>query len=166
MGWLRAVCAGKSIVRSREGQQSSTPWWPFFQQALCYSREVKLLICIRYLLSGLALLGLVGAPLARPAIAMTMPAAMHAAMSDHAPMSADAATAMPAEMPCCPDQAPGPDCAKDCPLMALCLVGTVLNLPAGAGLLVPVRLAGLVLPVSDADLASLGRGPPPRPPKT
>jgi hypothetical protein len=95
--------------------------WLSSNRASCYSKGMKLLTCIRYLLSGLALLGLVGAPLARPAMAMNMPAAMHAAMSDDAAMPADAAMAMPADMPCCPDKAPVPDCAKDCPLMALCL---------------------------------------------
>jgi hypothetical protein len=133
-------------------------------RASCYSKGMKLLTCIRYLLPGLALLGLIGAPLVRPAMAMTMPAAMHAAMSDDAAMPADAAMAMPADMPCCPDKVP--DCAKDCPLMALCLAGTVLSLPSGAGLLVLVRLSSLVLPGNDADLASQGYGPPPRPPKT
>jgi hypothetical protein len=140
--------------------------WLSSNRASCYSKGMKLLTCIRYLLSGLALLGLVGAPLARPAMAMNMPAAMHAAMSDDAAMPADAAMAMPADMPCCPDKAPVPDCAKDCPLMALCLAGTVLSLSSGAGLLVLVRLSSLVLPGNDADLAGLGYGPPPRPPKT
>jgi len=119
---------------------------------------VKLLICIRFLLCGLALLGLVVAPLARPT--MAMPSGMMSMAGDHAAMD------IPADMPCCPDKAPVSDCAKDCPLMALCTTGSVLNLPASAGLLMPLKLASLAFPANDTDLASLNHGPPPRPPKT
>jgi len=74
--------------------------------------------------------------------------------------------AMPDGMPCCPTKAPVSDCSKDCPLMTLCLSGMVLNLPAGAALLLPVGYASLVFPQSDSALTSLGHGPPPRPPRT
>jgi hypothetical protein len=82
---------------------------------------------------------------------MAVPAGMMTMAGDHEAME------MSEDMSCCPHTAPVPDCAKDCPLMALCLAGTVLNVPSGAGLLVPVRLASLVLPGNDMDLASLGR---------
>jgi len=118
---------------------------------------VKVRFVISTLLAALAMLGLVLAPLARPA--MAMPAGLMAMAGDHTAMD------MSADMPCCPDNAPVPDCAKDCPLMALCMAGTVLNLPASVGLL-PPKLANVVLPTNETGLPGLNHGPPPRPPKT
>ena len=99
------------------------------------------MIAIRKLLSLLAVLALILVPLGRPVMGANADiptvdihtAGMHAVMSDAtaAPMAAD--------MPCCPDKAPAPDCAKDCPLMALCMAGGVVDFPAAITLVVPHR---------------------------
>jgi hypothetical protein len=120
---------------------------------LCYRERVNRLSAIRYLFAALAIVGLILAPIASPA------AAMPAAMSD------DASMAMPADMPCCPDQAPMPGCGKDCPFMAVCSAPSVCDTPRGMVLAVPPVLAGLVDPGHDAGLNGLNQRPPPRPPK-
>jgi hypothetical protein len=126
---------------------------------------MKLLTALRRLLSGLAVLGLILAPLAPPAMAMGVNSP--AVMSDHETMAGDAAMAMPAGMPCCPEKAPMPDCAKDCPLMALCMTNFVPALPtAGTGQFVVFKLASVVIPRNDPDVGSLTQAPPHRPPKT
>jgi hypothetical protein len=124
---------------------------------------VKLLLAIRHLLAGLAILGLTLTPLARPAFAVS--ADMAAAASDHAPSVDNAAMAMPADMPCCPEQAPSPDCGKDCPLMALCMASVLQAAPHGAALLVPLTIASIVVPGESAKLSGLAQPPPARPPK-
>jgi hypothetical protein len=116
---------------------------------------VRSRVTISNLLAALAVLGLLAAPLVRPAMA----AMMHTA-AEHAAMD------MPAGMPCCPDQMPGKDCAKDCPLMATCVATSLQAMPAGATLFTPPETAGILLPASDADPAGLSTGPPQRPPKT
>jgi hypothetical protein len=112
---------------------------------------------IRRLLSLFAVLGLILVPLGRPV--MGAAADMHAVMSDAS------ATPMAADMPCCPHEAPTRDCAKDCPLMALCMVGSILDFPATVALLVPHRFTTLALAGNEPDIAGLTYGPPPRPPK-
>jgi|ERR1700674_5155784 hypothetical protein len=125
------------------------------------------MIAIRKLLSLLAVLALILVPLGRPVMGANADiptvdihtAGMHAVMSDAtaAPMAAD--------MPCCPDKAPAPDCAKDCPLMALCMAGGVVDFPAAITLVVPHRSVSVAFAENDADRAGLTHGPPPRPPK-
>lgn len=114
------------------------------------------------LLHTLAVVGLLLAPLARPAMAMPMsiPPAMGADMDGGA-----TAMGMPDDMPCCPDQAPASDCGKVCPLMAMCSAGTAQYLPTVTAIAVVFRLASIVVPVNDAQADSLARGPPRRPPK-
>jgi hypothetical protein len=127
-------------------------------QLVWYSENVKLRLAIPRLLAAFAILGLLLAPLAGPATAM--PAGTMTMADDHGAMD------MSADMPCCPNKGSLPDCAKDCPLMALCLAGSVLNLPASGGLLMPLELASLVFPGNEPGLPGLNHGPPPRPPKT
>lgn len=124
---------------------------------------MKLRLAISRLLVALAIVGVVTVPLVRPAMAGSMNSDLPVGMAAHAMTSSD--VGMPADMPCCPDQVPVPDCGKDCPVMAMCLASMVLNLPSSFRLAVPVMAAGLVLPGNDQDLSSLGHGPPPRPPK-
>jgi hypothetical protein len=140
------------------------------------------MIAIRKLLSLLAVLALILVPLGRPVMgasadiftadmhAADMHAAdMHAAdmhaADMHADMSDATAAPMAADMPCCPDKAPAPDCAKDCPLMALCMAGGVVDFPAAITLVVPHRSVSVSFAENDADRAGLTHGPPPRPPK-
>ena len=106
---------------------------------------------IRHLFPIFAVVGLILTPIARPAMALAQD--MHAAM------------VMPADMPCCPDQVPMPDCAKDCPFMAMCAAQFVCSVPHGAGLVVALAFASIVVPGNDTDVAGLSQGPPPRPPK-
>jgi hypothetical protein len=125
------------------------------------------MIAIRKLLSLLAVLALILVPLGRPvmgASADIFTADMHAA-DMHADMSDATAAPMAADMPCCPDKAPAPDCAKDCPLMALCMAGGVVDFPAAITLVVPHRSVSVTFAENDADRAGLAHGPPPRPPK-
>lgn len=86
-------------------------------------------------------------------------------MNEHGRMDAHMATAMPADMPCCPEKVPASDCGKDCPLMALCMVSVLQSAPLGAALFIPFTLAGIVIPSNDADLGGLAQAPPPKPPK-
>jgi hypothetical protein len=130
------------------------------------------MIAIRKLLSLLAVLALILVPLGRPvmgASADIFTADMHAAdmhaADMHADMSDATAAPMAADMPCCPDKAPAPDCAKDCPLMALCMAGGVVDFPAAITLVVPHRSVSVAFAENDADRAGLTHGPPPRPPK-
>ena len=60
-------------------------------------------------------------------------------------MSAAATMAMAEDMPCCPDEKPAmPDCAKACPLMALCLAKCFQNLPIATALTVPLVATGRI----------------------
>jgi hypothetical protein len=122
---------------------------------------VKFLSTIARLVSLVAILGLILGPLAKPAIAMAMPAPSSAAMDHHAGMAMDMG-----EMPCCPDEAPKSDCAKDCPLMAICMTTAFQNVSSSAGLVAVFTLARAVFPVSTPQLEGLTSSPSPRPPNT
>jgi hypothetical protein len=122
---------------------------------MCYPEQVKLRMTMSKLPAALAVLGLLLAPVARPAVAATMQA-----VADHSAME------MAADMPCCPEQGPAKDCVKDCPLMAICMASSVPPLPAVAAPFLPPKAAELLLSGNDADPAGLGTGPPQRPPKT
>jgi hypothetical protein len=116
---------------------------------------VKRQFSIRHLLAGLAWLALVLAPLTAPAAAMEMTSAS----------IESGAMDMPDGMPCCPDQPAKPDCAKDCPFMAVC-AGTVFPvMSGGATLAVPLALLAVIAPRDDAKLTGMAQGPPARPPK-
>ena len=101
------------------------------------------------------MLGLLMAPLARPAMAVTTQAVIgHTAME------------MPADMPCCPEQAPAKDCAKDCSLMATCMAGGLQAMPPFARVFTAPKTGGVTLSGDDVSLSGLRTGPPQRPPKT
>jgi len=114
---------------------------------------------IRRFLAALAVVGLVLAPLAQPAMAadVQVTANDHAAMSDHADM------AMPDGMPCCPDEQKT-DCAKHCPFMAACVAQLQSTVPS-YGLSAPLTQASVLTLRNDRTLHSLSQAPPPRPPK-
>jgi hypothetical protein len=129
---------------------------------------VKPFATIRHLLSGLAMLGLVLGPLARPAMATDfisamsgpqLPDAAHAAMA-----SAD--IAMPDSMPCCPDQVPTLDCGMTCPLIAICSSQFFQDTSAWLEPLVRASLRSVVVPGNDPKLTGHLYGPPAKPPKT
>jgi hypothetical protein len=116
---------------------------------------VKRLSALRYLFAALAIAGLILTPMAAPAMAMATPANI----------ADETAMAMPADMPCCPDQAPMPGCGKDCPFMALCATQFLSMMPQGTALVMPPTRASLIMASNDAGLSGLKQRPPPRPPK-
>jgi hypothetical protein len=118
-------------------------------------------IAISHLLAVLAVLGLLIAPFA-PAAATGRD---DSSTGHHVELASEAAAAMPSDMPCCPDKAPAPDCAKACPLMATCMANNLQTTP-GTCLDLPPGLGSVMLPGSDSDFAGLRHGPPPRPPNT
>ena len=120
---------------------------------------MKRFITIRSVLAILALLGLVLSPVARPAMAAASIVDLGAAVQGG--MTPDAAIDM-AEMPCCPDGAPKPDCAKDCPLLSLCMGKTFQSEVQGTG--APVSLVRARAVPNDAKLRGFAQAPPPRPP--
>ena len=108
---------------------------------------------ISKLLVTVALLGMLLAPFGPSAVAMSMPAAtMKASM-----MTGGA-------MPCCPDEAPVKNCAKTCPLMAMCVNQA---LPAQTGFVIQAveTLATKLVALNDTPLNGRADNPPPRPPK-
>jgi hypothetical protein len=124
---------------------------------------------VRRLMLSLAVFGLILAPIARPVMAMPMPA--------DATMSGDMASAS-GDMACCPDgmaadsavpdtgtanPAMG-DCARHCPLMATCMAAAFSGLPEGPVLAFPLAIMRIVHPRNDRHLGSLTRAPSPRPP--
>ena len=125
---------------------------------VCYSETMKLLLTIRHVLATLALLGLVLSPLAWPVMAMDS-----GGMAQGVDMAGNAATDM-TDMPCCPDGAPKPDCAKVCPLLAMCMAKTFQSTPYASGPVRALTIAHTVLPRDDAKLHGIAQAPPPRPP--
>jgi hypothetical protein len=105
------------------------------------------------LLAAIALLGLLLSPFAPGALAMSMPAS-----------DITVSTMTGGAMPCCPDEAPGKNCAKTCPLMAMCANQA---LPAQLGFTVQVlrTQATKLVALDDAPLNDRADDPPPRPPK-
>ncbi|WP_434730675.1 hypothetical protein [Rhizobium binae] len=79
---------------------------------------MRLLSLIPRLLSILAILGFLTAPMATPSAAEAMAVQPMAAMTDMGAMSDD--------MSCCPDQKQSlPDCQKSCPLATICMAKCV-----------------------------------------
>lgn len=147
---------------------------------------VTLWLALRRLLPLLAVLSLALAPVAASAAAADMraPTAMqgpaqamqghahamqaHAhAMQAHAMQDGDMAGMAVDAMPCCPHETPAmPDCAKGCPLMALCLAKVAARLPGAVGL--PTRAAVVQGTRWDgaASFRSLAQAPPSEPPRS
>jgi hypothetical protein len=136
---------------------------PCFANAggVCYPEIVKRFLTIGDLLTVLAVLGLLLSPLARPTLAMA--SSMDVGAMAQGDTAAHAAMDM-ADMPCCPDSAPKSDCAKDCPLMALCGANTFQSAPHATGPVVSLARARTVVPGNDASLDGFAQAPLPRPP--
>ena len=140
----------------------------FFELRRCaIMKTMTCLATIRHLLSGLAMLGLILGPLAQPAMGVDLHPAksVHSMQDDAHSAGPNADMVMPAGMPCCPDQAPTPDCGKNCPLMAMCM-SQFFQDPASARPLVRTSLRSVIIPGSDSKLTGHLYGPPPKPPKT
>lgn len=120
---------------------------------------VRMRTTIARFFAWLAVVGLLLAPIARPAMATNAPTSMDGAAA------ADSATADAMDqMPCCPGKPSLPDCAKDCPLMALCVTAP-LYFVSQTGLIIPLAIASIMLPGASPELASVADAPPRRPPK-
>ena len=106
------------------------------------------------LLAAVALLGMLLAPFAPGAMAMSIPA--------HA--TADMSMMKGGSMPCCPDEAPAKNCSESCPLLAMCVNQT---LPAQPVFILqtfkmqPIKLVA----ANDAPLDGRAEHPLPKPPK-
>jgi hypothetical protein len=142
---------------------------------------VNLWSALRRLLPLVAVISLALTPVTAPAAIAGPHAAMagaeHGRMDHHhsvAPetaatesggvgMMADMSADMDA-MPCCPKPAK-PDCAKGCPLMALCLAGMASLLPAAVVLPVPAAIGLSTRWPEAAALTSRPGAPLPEPPR-
>ncbi|GJD54833.1 hypothetical protein [Methylobacterium dankookense] len=90
----------------------------------------------------------------------------HAAMGHYAAMAADMSGMDMDDMPCCPKPAAAkPDCAKGCPLMALCLASVASLLPAAVPVPVPVAIRASASWPTPATFASVHGTPYPEPPR-
>jgi len=122
------------------------------------------------LLSILAIVGMVAAPMAAPAGVGMMEAVSMAEPADMAMSAMDLSdTAMSDDMPCCPtqQQQQTPDCGKaTCPSMALCLAKCFSSGPLPAVVRsLPMRAGKLFGLKADTQLASLAPPPLMRPPR-
>lgn len=120
---------------------------------------MQLLTLIPRLLSILAIVGLLTAPMVTPSSAVAMGDASMAGMSETA--------SMPDGMPCCPDEKPTlPDCAKSCPLAVLCMAKCFPGSPAlSAAMPVRIAVAAVNVPWDDVSRDGLRDPPPPKPPR-
>ena len=117
-----------------------------------------------WLFSILAVLGMILAPVARPAMAMA--ADQSAGINHHATMTGEADNAGSSaseRMPCCPDEAPASDRGKNCLMM--CAAGLSSTVPAAAWLPVPKLAPSELVVYEEAALSGRSPGPSPRPPK-
>ena len=128
---------------------------------------LRLALC--RILSVCAIVGLVLAPLTKPASAVGMGAAVMgvAGFSVMRDVGAEASAAEIADgMPCCPPEKPAlPDCQKACPLAAMCLAKCFSGVVASS--FVPIRIARAtsLVALDEAARDSLPQAPPPRPPR-
>lgn len=120
---------------------------------------MRLWFLIPRLLSILAILGLLTAPMAVPAAAEAMAAGTMAEMMDMG--------SMPDNMPCCPDQKQSlPDCQKSCPLATICMAKCVPGLAQPEFALFRLERAVNVDRYRDGMRDPTIGAPPDRPPRT
>lgn len=123
-------------------------------------------------LSILAAVGLLFAPLVTPAVQASTPAAM-ASSGDMGSMDMDdmamtaAGAALSGSTACCPPPLKqGPDCPKDCPWAALCMVQCLpIIASAGSAATRLSWLPALIPSVTDRNRDRMPEPPPPRPPR-
>jgi hypothetical protein len=130
---------------------------------------VKRSIMLSRILAVFLIAGLFTAPLsARLAVAADGSARAMSMSGDTGMAGAmDMASAMDmtGDMPCCPDKQAPADCDK-CALMALCMSQTLQALPSYVFAEIVPSTMRTVIPLSDPKMESLGRSPPPRPPRS
>jgi len=121
---------------------------------------VKLRTLLGRTFTALAIAGLILSPLARPAVVFAAEIQAATVTEEHAMI--DAGVAMP-DMPCCPEKIP--DCKKDCPLMALCMVNAMQAALQTPAFFVPFTLVDIVIPGNDAKRSGFAQPPPLGPPR-
>lgn len=119
---------------------------------------MRLWSLIARLLSVLAVLGFLIAPMAAPSAASAMTAEAMTQIMDM--------RAMPDAMPCCPDQKQSmPDCQKSCPLAAICVAKCVPGLAHEEFALFSLERAAKLDPYQDQMRDPTIGAPPDRPPR-
>lgn len=108
----------------------------------------------------LAVCGLIAAPVARSAIAMTMQASTSAITSGNNIGTDETAESMP----CCPKKAPSG--GHDCPLVSLCQAGANVSLTSEISLIVFSSTAYFLPLLNEQNFSGQAQGPPHRPPKS
>jgi hypothetical protein len=109
---------------------------------------------IGHLLAVFVIVGLVAAPLVRPAAAKRLPVGE---MSDMAAMSGDT--------PCCPDEQKNNSC-QDCPLVAMCMLTIAQAEPSPTnGIQVSFEARRLSFAFEDIVADGLVAAPPDHPPR-
>lgn len=107
---------------------------------------------------------------AAAAVGHAMPGPNHAHMTGHEAGPADMAGVDADgsdmdEMSCCPKEATKPDCAKGCPLMALCLASAASLLPGMVAIPVPVATGLNLAWPGTTTFVSVHGTPLPEPPR-
>lgn len=121
-------------------------------------QPMKVSTWLRNLLPILAIVGLIVGPFTTPVSGVAMAVASTMSM-----------TAMPDNMPCCPDEAPAvPDCQKTCPLVAMCMAKCFSVGPMLSSVAFVLRAKGgdAIRPGSEAMGDALSIEPPARPPRS
>jgi hypothetical protein len=126
-----------------------------------HGQGVKIWSLISRLISTLAVVGLLIAPIAASSAAVAMAHMPVGAMGDMQSVS------MPEGMPCCPDQGPtAPDQQKSCPLVISCMASSITIAPTVvASVLLPTK-GHAIAPHNDMERDVLAQSPPLRPPRT
>jgi hypothetical protein len=124
------------------------------------NKQMHLRRPVNFLIALLVAMGLVSAPFAAFAAGKS---ALSAITSSVEKQGMGEMPGMADDMPCCPDQKKGDDCA--CPLLALCSLSISLPAPSGHGWLVrPWSRNAFALP-DDPAIDGLGEHPPDHPPR-
>ena len=109
---------------------------------------------IGHLLAVFVIVGLVAAPLVMPAAAKPLPVGEMSDMS-----------AMPGDMPCCPDGQKNNSC-PDCPLVATCMLAIAQVEPSPANVIqIPFQTRRLSYALVDLIADGLAGKPPDHPPR-
>jgi hypothetical protein len=157
------VLDGKRIapaygVRVLPAENVSVPLL-LLRRLLWHNPPVKGWSLIPRLLSILAVVGLLIAPVASSAAAAMIHVPM-GAMGDMQFVS------MPEGMPCCPDQAPAaPDQQKSCPLAISCIASSVTLAPTAIASVLLLTKGQAIAPHNDMERDVLAQSPPLRPPR-
>lgn len=125
---------------------------------------------ISRVLSILAAIGLLFAPLVTPAVQASTPAASSGYMTsmDMGGMAlAVAKLGLSGSMDCCPPPLKHvPDCPKACPWAALCMVQCLPNLASTGSAATPLSwMPATITPAKDRNRDRMPEPPPPRPPR-